>query len=598
MDVRLMSAEATAAERSAVDGLLGPPGSSWEGGPAQPGDRRVALGGYHRSVESRHMLLPALHAVQDRIGWISEGALNYICRRLTVPPAEAFGVAGFYALLALEERPVRVAHVCDDVACRIMGGAEILASLDGRPDVHPSPCLGQCDLGPAVFFQRAGEEDTVLVGATPERVTEVLAGATPGDVPVTVPQAGDPSLLLLRRVGTVDPTSLDRYRETGGYRALSRAIDMGPERVIAEIKASNLRGRGGAAFPMGVKWEAVARSSTSPRYLICNADESEPGTFKDRVVMEGDPFALIESMTIAGLTVGAERGYLYIRAEYPLAQARLQNSIDRARAAGLLGDNVAGSDRAFEIEIRRGGGAYICGEETALMESIEGKRGEPRNKPPFPTQVGLFGRPTVINNVETLINVPEIVLGGGAAFAGMGTEQSTGPKLFCLAGAVGIPGVYEVEFGRTLGEMIDLAGGLTGSGRLGAVMLGGAAGVFVGEEHLDMPLTFEGAQARKATLGSGVVLVFDDTTDFSDTSRRIAQFFRDESCGQCVPCRVGTVRQEELLARHLGGGPLDEELFDDVARVMMDASICGLGHTASTAIRSVIDLGLLERSHG
>ena len=598
MDVRLMSAEATAAERSAVDGLLGPPGSSWEGGPLQPTDQRVAFGGYHRSVESRHMLLPALHAVQDCIGWISEGALNYICQRLTVPPAEAFGVAGFYALLSLDERPVRVAHVCDDVACRTMGGAELMEQLEGRSDVHPSPCLGQCDLGPAVFFQRAGEEDTVLVGATPEQVTAVLEGTSPADLPVTAPQAGDPSLRLLKRVGTVDPSSLDRYRETGGYRALDRAIEMGPERVIAEIKASNLRGRGGAAFPMGIKWEAVARSSTTPRYLICNADESEPGTFKDRVVMEGDPFALVESMTIAGLAVGAEVGYLYIRAEYPLAQARLQNAIDRARAEGLLGEDVAGSGLRFELEIRRGGGAYICGEETALMNSIEGRRGEPRNKPPFPTQVGLFGCPTVINNVETLINVPEVVLGGGAAFAAIGTEQSTGPKLFCLAGAVALPGVYEVEFGATLGELIDLAGGLTGSGRMGAVMLGGAAGVFVGEDHLDMPLTFEDARERNATLGSGVVLVFDDRTDFSDTSRRIAQFFRDESCGQCVPCRVGTVRQEELLARHLGGGPLEEELFDDVARVMMDASICGLGHTASTAIRSVIDLGLLERSRG
>ena len=232
------------------------------------------------------------------------------------------------------------------------------------------------------------------------------------------------------------------------------------------------------------------------------------------------------------------------------------------------------------------------------MNSIEGKRGEPRNKPPFPTQVGLFGRPTVINNVETLVNVIDIVLEGGDAFATVGTEQSTGPKLFCLAGAVARPGVYEVEFGETLGGLIRLAGGMTGTGSLGAVMLGGAAGVFVGEDHLDMPLTFEGARARNATLGSGVVLVFDDSADFRAVARRIARFFRDESCGQCVPCRVGTVRQEELLARHLAGGPFEEQLFDDLARVMMDASICGLGHTASTAIRSAVDLGLLGDDHG
>ena len=581
-----------------MDALLGPPSPSGDGEPTQPADRRVVFGGYRHSVESRHLLLPALHAVNDAVGWVSTGALNYICERLLVPPAEAYGVAGFYALLSLEERPTRVAHVCDDVACRTMGGAGILADLEGRPDAHPSPCLGQCDQAPAVFFQRAGEEDTVLVGATHDRVVEVLAGGSIEEVPPIAPQAGDPSLRLLKRIGTVDPTSLEGYRDVGGYQALARAVEIGPDRVLTQIKASGLRGRGGAAFPMGIKWEAVARSPDMPHYLICNADESEPGTFKDRALMEGDPFAVIESMTIAGLTVGAERGYLYIRAEYPLAQSRLQNAIDSARAEGLLGANVAGSGRAFEIEIRRGGGAYICGEETALMNSIEGKRGEPRNKPPFPTQVGLFGRPTVINNVETLINVLDIVLEGGAAFAEIGTGESTGPKLFCLAGAVARPGVYEVEFGTTLGELIDLAGGVTGNGRIGAVMLGGAAGLFVGEDHLDMPLTFEDARSRQATLGSGVVLVFDDRTDFPDISRRIARFFRDESCGQCVPCRVGTVRQEELLARHHGGEPLDEDLFEEVARVMMDASICGLGHTASTAIRSVIDLGLLERSRG
>ena len=593
-----MSAVPTHVEREAVDDLLGPPGSSWEGGTVRSRDLRVAFGGYRRSVENRHMLLPALHAVQARVGWISKGALNYVCERLGVPPAEAYGVAGFYALLALEERPPRVAHVCDDVACGPVGGMAMLDALGDRPDVHASPCLGQCDRAPAVFVQRAPEGDTVLVEATPDQVMEALGGDPPPQPEMAVPQSGDPSLRLLRRVGMVNPTSLDEYRATGGYQALRKALELGSDGVIAEIRTANLRGRGGAAFPMGIKWDGVARSPVSPRYLICNADESEPGTFKDRVLMEGDPFALIESMTIAGLTIGAELGFLYIRAEYPLAMACLEDAAAAARAAGLLGEDVAGSGRSFDIEIRRGGGAYICGEETALMNSIEGKRGEPRNKPPFPTQVGLFGRPTVINNVETLVNVLDIVLEGGDAFARIGTGESTGPKLFCLAGAVARPGVYEVDFGETLGGLIDLAGGITGTGELGAVMLGGAAGVFVGEEHLDMPLTFEDSRARNATLGSGVILVFDNATDFRSVARRIARFFRDESCGQCVPCRVGTVRQEELLARHLGGGPFEEQLFDDVARVMMDASICGLGHTASTAIRSAVDLGLLGNGHG
>ncbi len=584
------------AEKAAVDALLGPATTVWEGGDEQPGDRHVARGGPRRAKAVRHLLLPTLHAVNDAVGQVSSGALNYVCERLSVPPAEAYGVASFYALISLEKRPARVAHVCDDVACRTRGAMDMLAAFDERNDVHSSPCLGQCDTAPAVFFQRAGESDGVEVRATPRRVLDVLDGAPPARPDLLIPQAGDPSLCLLKRVGTVDPSSLDDYRASGGYQALERAAEIGPERVIAEVKKSGIRGRGGAAFPMGVKWEAVAGSRRAPRYLICNADESEPGTFKDRVLMEGDPFALVESMTIAGLAIGAETGFLYVRAEYPDAQALLESATEAARSAGLLGQRVLGTGASFDIEIRRGGGAYICGEETALMNSIEGLRGEPRNKPPFPTQAGLFGCPTVINNVETLINVPEILRRGGDSYARIGTSGSTGPKLFCLSGAVGRPGTYEVEFGITLGDLIELSGGVTGSGVLGAILLGGAAGLFVGEEHLDMPLTFEGAQERGASLGSGVVMVFDDRADFPDLATRIARFFRDESCGQCVPCRVGTVRQEELLSRHRGGVGFDVQLFDDIHRVMADASICGLGHTASSAIRSLYDLGLLEQA--
>ena len=587
-----MSADPTDAEKAAVDALLGAPTSAWDGGSGRTVlDGHVAFGGYHQSSANRHLLLPAFQAVQGSIGWISKGAMNYICERLIVPPAEAYGVASFYALLSLEPRPARLAHVCDDVCCRDIGGLEILEALGDRPDVLPSPCLGQCDRGPAVFVQRAGERDIVLTGAT---VADVLAALDDGNARtarVEVPQAGDDSLRLLRRVGTVDPESIDAYKASGGYVALASAIEMGSTAIIDEIKASNIRGRGGAAFPMGIKWDAVANASVATRYLICNADESEPGTFKDRVLMEGDPFALVESMTIAAIATGVTKGYIYVRAEYPLATSRLENAIDEAYADGLLGDDVAGSGHAFDLEIRSGAGAYICGEETALMNSIEGHRGEPRNKPPFPTVEGLFGKPTVINNVETLMNVVDIINNGAASFASIGTAQSTGPKLFCLAGAVGVPGVYEVPFGTTLQELLDMAGGI--QGELGAIMLGGAAGVFVGAEHLDMPLTLEDARDRDASLGSGVVMVFDSSTNFAETLRRIAEFFRDESCGQCVPCRVGTVRQEELLARHLGGAELEEGLLGEIALVMADASICGLGHTASGAIRSALEMGLV-----
>jgi NADH-quinone oxidoreductase subunit F len=350
--------------------------------------------------------------------------------------------------------------------------------------------------------------------------------------------------------------------------------------------------RSSRSFPIGVKWEAVAGAAETERYVICNADESEPGTFKDRVLMEGDPFLVIESLIIAGVTVGAEKGFIYIRAEYPDATAALQAAIAACRDAGYLGDDVAGSGKRFDIEIRRGAGAYICGEETALMESIEGKRGEPRNKPPFPTQHGLFGKPTVINNVETLANVAQIVLEGGEAFAATGTPSSTGTKLFCVSGAVATPGLYEVEMGTTLRQVIELAGGAEGA--LHAVLLGGAAGSFVGIDALDLPLTFEDSRAHGVSLGSGVIMVFDETADFADLVQRIAAFFRDESCGQCVPCRVGTVRQEELLAGHIASGrPLDTRLLHEIDQVMRDASICGLGHTAAIAIRSAIDIGLV-----
>ena len=415
-----------------------------------------------------------------------------------------------------------------------------------------------------------------------------------------VPQlTGDRSeLRLLRRVGVVDPLSLDSYRSLGGYEMLRRAVTVGPQAVLRELADAKLLGRGGAAFPIAVKWEAVGTNPVRPHYVVCNADESEPGTFKDRVLMEEDPYALLEAITIMGYCCGAEQGYIYIRGEYPKAESRLRRAVEHARARGFLGPNVMGEGFAFDIEVRRGAGAYIAGEETALINSIEGKLAEPRNKPPFPAQVGLFGKPTAVNNVETLLCVLEILRIGGPAFARIGTETSTGTRLFCLSGCVVRPGLYEHPFGVTLREVIDAAGGMRDGGTLRAVLLGGAAGSFVGPEALDTPLTFEAVRAIGATLGSGVVLVLDDTVDMVDLLRRIAQFFRDESCGQCVPCRLGTVRQEELLGRLSRGTPIGSAtrelaLLDDIAMVARDASICGLGQTAVTAATSAVKLGLV-----
>jgi NADH-quinone oxidoreductase subunit F len=609
MDLRLVPhAEPTEAERAALDAVLGPPGSGWGGGPRLAGrDGNTAAGG-HQARAQRPLLLPALWALQERIGWISPGGLNEVCRRLTVPPADAYGVASFYALLALEPQPARVVHVCDDVACRCDGADELVAQLEerfgreGEPSEdasatwYRSPCLGRCDTAPAALVSVAGEEplERAQAPVSAADVLALLAGGDPSSPPsAPLPQAGDASLRLLRRVGVVDPRSLDDYRAEGGYAALRRALELGPEGVLREVKDSKLLGRGGAAFPAGVKWEAVARQPARPHYLVCNADESEPGTFKDRVLMEGDPFSLVEAMTIAAYATGCERGYVYLRGEYPEALHALEHALAEARRRGFLGPDVMGEGFAFDVELRRGAGAYICGEETAIFESIEGRRGEPRNKPPFPVAEGLFGKPTVVNNVETLVNVLDVVLRSGPSFAEVGTDQSTGTKLLCLSGHVERPGTYEVTFGATVRDVLELAGGVRGGRPLQAVLVGGAAGSFLSPDDLDVPLTFEGTRAAGTTLGSGVLLVLDDTVELRRLLMRIAAFFRDESCGQCVPCRVGTVRQEEALARLIAGAPrggLDRELalIAEVGQCMRDASICGLGQTASSAVESAI----------
>ncbi|MEV4994506.1 NAD(P)H-dependent oxidoreductase subunit E [Streptomyces niveus] len=675
MDLHFGDSAPTDEERAAVDSLLGPATSAWEGAEDRSdADLRWARGG-REARERRDLLLPGLHAVNDRVGWISEGALAYLCRRLTVPPAEAYGVATFYAMFALKPRPAKVLHVCTDLACAAKGSAKVCADLEERVGAagasaegfawQSSPCLGLCERAPAALVLQAGTPyDTVPaqrdprlrdVGASaratgqdrPDEVPDgggevtpvradlaangavvrplrpaadtapaepaprrqafaVVAPATadalvdaataPEDAPdepsaaLAVPQAGQEGLILLRRVGVVDPYSIDDYRSHGGYTALRTAFDIGPAGVIREVTDAGLLGRGGAAFPTGRKWQATASQPDRPHYLVCNADESEPGTFKDRVIMEGDPFALIEAMTIAGYATGAHVGYLYLRGEYPRALHRLENALTQARLRGFLGDDVLGQGYAFDIEIRRGAGAYICGEETALFNSIEGFRGEPRSKPPFPVEKGLFGKPTAANNVETLINVLPILTMGAEAYAAIGTENSTGPKLFCVSGNVEHPGIYELPFGATLGDLLDLAGTPTD---IRAILLGGAAGGFVRPDERDIPLTFEGTRAAGTTLGSGVILVMDDTVGLPRTLLRIAEFFRDESCGQCVPCRVGTVRQEEALHRikdRTGAEASDDiALLREVGQTMRDASICGLGQTAWNAVESAID---------
>ena len=526
MDLKLLDAEPTEAERDAIDVVVGVEAAN---------GNRVA----RRDRTRRHLLLPALRAAQRRVGWVTPGALGYTSRRLDVPPADAYGVATFYALLALDERPAEVLHVCTDLSCQL-AGAEV------PEGAHPSPCLGLCERAPAALRTIAG----------PEPREEQIPPTSP-----PLPQTS--GLKLLRRIAEgADPESPFEFR------ALTRARELGPEAVVERVKASPLLGRGGAAFPTGVKWEAVARQPAQPHYLVCNADESEPGTFKDRVLMEQDPFALVEAIAIAAYATGCEKAFIYVRAEYPLAHARLQNAIDL-------------SDVGVDIELRIGAGAYVCGEETALFQSIEGYRGEPRNKPPFPVEVGLYGKPTVVNNVETLLNVSHVLL----------EDDPRDTRLFCVSGHVARPGLYELELGTPLSELLELAGAEPPK----TVLLGGAAGSFLRPDQLELPLSFDGAREAGATLGSGVVIVYGMEADLVAAVLRIAEFFRDESCGQCVPCRVGTVRQEEALRRLAAGAPhADErETLAELAQVMRDASICGLGQTAANAIESaIVNLGV------
>ncbi len=621
MDLRIDDHEATPAERAAVERVVGPPGSGWDGGPRHAErDGHFARGG-HAARGRRDLLLPALWAVQEHIGWVSPGAMAYICRRLLVAPADAYGVLTFYALLSTEPRPPRVLHVCEDIVCRCRGSQELIGALEERLGPEGtvgegiditwlrSPCLGQCDRAPAAMLSLTGEEpaEHTIAPLTCDGAMDLIAGGhVDRDPPATVPQAGEPQLRLLSRIGRVDPGDLDAYLADGGYGAFARAMELGPAGVLAELEPSGLLGRGGAAFPTATKWTAVARQAATPRYVVANADESEPGTFKDRVLLEGDPFALLEAMTIAGFAVGAEQGYIYLRGEYPQALRTLGAAIGSARAAGLLGEDVRGTGLRFDVAIRRGAGAYICGEETAIFNSIEGFRGEPRTKPPFPVERGLFGRPTVVNNIETLVGVLDVLRTGGGRYAATGTAGSKGTKLFCVCGHVVRPGVYEVAFGATVSDLIALADGVAGGRPLQAVLLGGAAGGFIRPDELDIPLTFEGTRAAGTVLGSGVVMAIDDTVDLPRLLQRIAAFFRDESCGQCVPCRVGTVRQEEALARLVsgrtrGGVTAELDLIAEVGRCMRDASICGLGQTASSAIESAIDrLGVFNggASHG
>jgi len=481
--------------------------------------------------------------------------------------------------------------------------------LDKEIKVVETGDLGLHGAGPAIVVYPEGVTYANVTAADiPEIVEEhllkgrqvkrlVYSGETPSVVEAPAHPRGAEVRVILKNIGVIDPTSIDEYIAVGGYEGMAKALtQMTPEQVIAEMKASGLKGRGGAGFPTGLKWDFTAKATGENKAIVCNADEGEPGNFKDRLIMEGDPHQIIEGMVIAGYAVGAHQGYIYIRGEYQQSVEHTERAIDVAREMGLLGTNIMGTGFDFDITVFKGAGAYICGEETALLESLEGKRGESRTKPPFPPSYGLMGAPTVVNNVETLANVPHIIARGSAWFQTLGTAQSRGTKIFSPCGDVQYPGVYEVPFGSTLREIIfNMAGGIKSGKKFKAVLMGGPSGILVGEESLDRKLC-----AEDLNPGAGALIVLDESKCLVDLMQNCAQFFYHESCGQCVPCREGTKRMLEIFKWWQNGAGSEEDLklLKSLGDTMSLSSKCGLGQFASVAFKSSLPLFEAEyRAH-
>ncbi len=506
--------------------------------------------------------------------------------------------------------------------CGIAAGAkEVLQAVrqeveSRRLDVEiaQTGCIGMCQNEPLLDVELPGGPRVTYGNVTAQDVPRIIASHVLGGTVVQelalayIPSGeerleGIPSYdqlnffqkqhrLALANCGRVDPESIDEYIAAGGYTACVKALtEMTPEEVIAEVKRAGLRGRGGAGFPTGLKWELTRQTPSDKRYIICNADEGDPGAFMDRSLLEGDPHRVIEGMIIGAYAIGADEGYIYVRAEYPLAIKRLQLALQQARERGFLGQDIFGSGFSFNLMIKKGAGAFVCGEETSLMASIEGKRGMPRPKPPFPSQAGLWGKPTNINNVETFANVAEIIRRGADSFSSIGTEGSPGTKVFALTGKIANTGLVEVPMGISLREVIyDVGGGLPAGGQLKAVQIGGPSGGCIPADLLDLPIDYESLRAAGAMMGSGGMVVMDQTTCMVDVARFFLRFTQNESCGKCTPCREGTKRMLEILDRICSGQgrPGDIELLEELGHHIRDTSLCQLGGSAPNPVLSTL----------
>ncbi|MGI6049453.1 MAG: NADH-quinone oxidoreductase subunit NuoF [Acetivibrionales bacterium] len=506
--------------------------------------------------------------------------------------------------------------ICNGTGCTASKAPDLMDRLEkelkangieNEVKIVKTGCFGLCEKGPIlVIYPEGATYCHVTVDDVEKIVSEHLVkGRIVKDLLLGDAEAEDITKSLdnvdffsrqhriaLRNCGVINPEVIDEYIAKDGYQALAKVLtEMTPQEVIDLLKASNLRGRGGAGFPTGLKWQFAAKEVNEQKYVCCNADEGDPGAFMDRSILEGDPHSLIEAMTIAGYAIGANQGYVYVRAEYPIAVNRLNIALEQAREYGLLGKNIFGTDFSFDIGLRLGAGAFVCGEETALMTSIEGKRGEPRTRPPFPAVKGLFGKPTILNNVETYANIPPIILNGSEWFNSIGTEKSKGTKVFAIGGKINNTGLVEIPMGTTLREVVyDIGGGIPNNKKFKAAQTGGPSGGCIPFEHIDTPIDYDNLINIGSMMGSGGLIVMDEDNCMVDIAKFFLEFTVDESCGKCPPCRIGTKRMYEILDRITKGKGEegDIEKLETLAESIRQASLCGLGQTAPNPVLSTL----------
>jgi NADH-quinone oxidoreductase subunit F len=562
----------------------------------------------NRYPVKRSALIPMMMYAQDEYGCVSDEMIAEIARRLDLRTVQVEETLEYYSMLHRKPMGKHHVQICTNVACMLRGGTELLeaakkrleighkeTTADGVFSLEEVECIGACTGAPALQVNYDFFENVTPLKF--DRLIEDLdAGRKTTPEPVTAgalhPRDKTETPVISRRFGIKDSHKIDVYLQYDGYKALEKALrEMTPESIIDEVKKSNLRGRGGAGFPTGMKWSFVPKDSPKPKYVICNADESEPGTCKDRPLMEMDPHQMIEGIIIAGRAIGAKMGFIYIRGEYRYVLDIVQTALDEAYSRNYLGKNILGTGFDFDLIVHTGAGAYECGEESALMESLEGKRGYPRIKPPFPAVVGLYGCPTIINNVETLSTVPAILLEGGETYANRGTPKNGGTRMLCVAGHVNKPGIYEVPLGMNMKKFIyEVAGGIPGGKKLKAVIPGGSSCPLMKADEIDIPMDYDSVAKAGSMLGSGGMVVMDEDTCMVDMARRIMHFYAHESCGWCIPCREGTSWLRKMLDRfHAGyGRPEDIDLIGDLSKNMLGRTFCPLGDAAALPTISIV----------